>query len=252
MVNIQAKRQARRNFSEAAAGYGRWAGAQMEAAKILAAMMPAAKAGSALDLGSGTGFMAGQVAKKYRKARLTCLDFAPGMAEVCGRKFKNARVICADMENYRTREKYGIITSGFTFQWARNLKRAVSRWYARLETGGVFAFSMPIEGSLNEISEAFGRARAPIMEFPKEGKVMRLLPFKAGFKVKNIVNFYKDPLEALKSLKKIGASYRRKNGSLTAGEMRAGLRRYRERFCGKKRGCRLTYRVLFAVARKGK
>jgi malonyl-ACP O-methyltransferase BioC len=247
MVNKKAKESVRRSFSAAAEGYGRWAGAQRQAAAMLIRMMPITAAKTAIDLGSGTGFMAAEVVKKYRHASLTCLDFAPGMARYCARKFRGANVICADMEKHTPAGRFGVITSGFTLQWARGLKNTVRKWLSRLEPGGVFAVSVPVAGSLKEMTEVFGE-NAPVMKFPPAHSVIAALPKSAAIHVADIVTYYRDPLEALRSLKKIGASYDR-GSRLSAAAMREGLQRYRA-FYGSK--CPLSYRVMFAVARRKK
>ena len=250
MVKKQVKEQVRENFSDAAPDYEKWARAQKQAAKILAASLPALNPEEALDLGCGTGLLTRLVMDKYPGAHLTGIDFAPGMGEAWNKKFRGASFINADIEKFRPEKKYGLITSSFTFQWMQDPAEAVRRSYSWLANGGVLGFCLPLKGSLGELVEAFGGKDAPILEFPKEEAVIRALPAGAKKFVREIGIYYKSPVEAVKSLKKIGAAFRDKPVRNAAAKMRAGLKKFGEMFAKSKKGYKLTYKVLFVVVKK--
>ena len=106
---------------------------------------------------------------------------------------------------------------------------------------------------MREIQSAFGKKRAPILRFPDKEKFKNALRDCGAdilkTRVRDVTVFYDGPVAAIKSLKKIGAGFGT-GRALGYIEMSRGLKKY-GRIFGKKNGkCPLTYRVLFAVARK--
>jgi malonyl-CoA O-methyltransferase len=247
------KEKIRKNFSAAASCYQQWAKAQDRAAGMLVSMLPGIDVRSALDIGCGTGFLTGRLGRKYRNADITGIDIADGMIDSCIKSWPGHRFLRVDAESYRPGKKFGLVASNFTYQWIKDTRGILRKGLNSTATGGIFAFSVPVKGSLRELRSAFGEKRAPILEFPeKDGFISALRKSGAEIlktRVHDVTVFYDGPVEALKSLKKIGAGFDtgRRLGHI---EMSRGLKKYAIVY-GKKSGkCPLTYRVLFAVARK--
>lgn len=248
MVSSLIKKQAQMNFSGAAEAYDLWAGAQREAAEILVSMIPRKKIKNALDLGCGTGILTGLLQEKLSPEELIGLDFAPGMIRHCETKLRRAAFICADIEEFEAIEKYSLITSSFTFQWIDNLRKVLKKCGKWLSRSGIFAFCLPVKGSLYELFNSFGAAKAPFHDFPDEADVIDALHGDKKIEIKDIKVYYKSPVEAVKSMKKIGANYRSRAAVAGAqANMRRGLREYEKTYCKENGKCPLTYRVLFAV-----
>ena len=101
-----------------------------------------------------------------------------------------------------------------------------------LREGGRFVFSTLGPATFRELRESVNKAALlagknglpPFMEFTGSGKLANLLA-KAGFvgiriENKNVVRYYKDAYELLRTLKRIGAKNPNAEGEKTSGEAR--------------------------------
>jgi malonyl-CoA O-methyltransferase len=241
------KHQIRRNFSNAAEQYSGWARVQEQSASMLAAMLPGVKAETVLDIGCGTGFLTGKVMAKLKPEKLTGLDFAEGMTRLCAQQWPGSKFLCVDAEEYDPGEQFSVVVSNFTFQWLGDLPKAMKAFYSWVKPGGFFAFCVPVKGSLKELSGLSGA----FYDFPDETGFLMPLPKPVVRLVEDMTVYYDSPVEAVKSLKKIGANYKEGAGSgkkLT----RAGLKEYGRLYKDSTGKYPVTYRVLTVVVKKRK
>ena len=240
------KDQARNNFSNAAESYAEHAGVQEEAAEILVSMLPEQKAAAVLDIGSGTGFLTEKVVERLGAVEFTGVDFAEGMVKVCRQNWPQHKFVCEDAEKFDPGAEYDAVVSNFTFQWLSDIPGAMRRFYGWVKKGGIFAFSAPVKGSLKELKLISGSFH----DFPEESLLLRGMPGPEKLQIKEMTAWYDSPLDAVRSIKNVGANYtapEKERGRIT----RAGLNDYKKVHIGKDGKYPVTYRVLFAVIRKG-
>ncbi len=164
-----------------------------------------------LDLGSGTGF----VAKHLNKNLNLCeLDLALEMLQQS--PSPNSQKIQADFENLPFKNNsFDILISSFALQWLSDFDKSFSQFFSLLKPKGVFIFCLPCYGSLAELSAAniFNFNQLPKVEDLKNS--LKRSGFKEIFvETKTLKQTFESGVEALKSLKKIGANYSQKNSKI--------------------------------------
>jgi len=140
-----------KNFSLGAKTYDEAAQIQLSTAKDLVDLIrPYLKKNSQiLDLGSGTSF----IAKQISTYEITEVDIAPNMLESWRERPSNIKTICADFEKLTFVEaSFDLILSSFSLQWSSDFVKNFARYFSFLKPGGIFAFALPIKGSLPELS----------------------------------------------------------------------------------------------------
>lgn len=235
------KKIIQKNFSRVAGRYDEAAVVQREAVKELCELVVRHKAsgvrrGLILDLGSGTSFIAKKLLtydkwrseasnlqfaqqrnkKNSKYLRLTPydskifeLDLSAEMLQSWHDRPSNVFPIQGDIENPPFRNhSFDLIISSFSLQWIEDFEKNFSKIFSLLKPSGTFAFCLPTDGSLTELKSA------NIFNFNELPKIKNLKSAlkKSGFTeiffAKKIVKQnFQNGLEALKSLKKIGANY---------------------------------------------
>jgi malonyl-CoA O-methyltransferase len=237
------KEQVRNNFSKAAMQYSAWAKVQERSAAMLVSMLPEERMGSVLDIGCGTGFLTGKVIAKLKPQELTGVDFAEGMAQMCAQQWPESRFLCVDAEEFDPDRKYDAVVSNFTFQWLSDIAGSMRKFYSWIKPGGFFAFCVPVKGSLKELSGVSFHV------FPTEEEFLKMLPKADAKLTSDMTVYYDSPVEAVKSLKKIGANYKDR-GAPEKKLTRAGLEEYGRIYKDSTGKFPVTYRVLTVVIKK--
>ncbi|MBU6141075.1 MAG: methyltransferase domain-containing protein [Proteobacteria bacterium] len=191
------------NFSRGSKTYDEAAQVQLsEARELVALISPYLKKDSRiLDLGSGTSF----IAKQLATYEITEVDISVEMLNSWRDRPSNIKAIQADFENLPFAENsFDLIVSSFALQWSSDFEKNFSRFFSLLRPGGVFAFCLPTNGSLPELS-AFN-----INEFPNNFLIKDALN-KSGFNVeffvqKTVQQNFLNKREAVIFLKRIGAN----------------------------------------------
>ncbi len=180
-----------------------------------------------LDLGSGTGFVAENLialqnksfgSKKPEKdlskdSNIFELDLALKMLQ---KNQNHSFKIQGDFENLPfKKQSFDILISSFSLQWMTNFDKSFLQFFSLLKPKGILIFCLPTEGSLKELSAA------NIFNFNSLPKVddLKTSLKKSGFceistTTENTKQTFESGLEALKSIKKIGANYAEKNSSV--------------------------------------
>lgn len=256
MVKSSIKKQIRQNFSDAAGHYNRWAEAQRKSADRLVSLLPEKTYEEVLDLGCGTGFLIDGLMRSFAPKAVTGIDFAPSMVAVCRQLWPGQRFICVDAEEFEPSGAYDLIASSFTFQWIEDIPSTLGKYVSYLKPGGMLALAIPVKGSLAELRQASLRANGrplPTLEFPEPESILDIFTGMTSclfqYHLEDVSACFDQPLDVLKSLKGIGASFGA-GPAYNVGEMRNLIKAYGNDYCKEKGGYPLTYKVLFLIACK--
>jgi ubiquinone/menaquinone biosynthesis C-methylase UbiE len=173
-----------KNFSLGAKTYDEAAQVQLASAEELVALiLPYLKKDvQILDLGSGTSF----IAKQLAAYEITEVDISAEMLNSWHERPSNVTAIQADFENLPfVKNSFDLIISSFALQWISDFEKNFSQFFELLRPNGIFAFCLPTNGSLEEIQDF------NINEFLVQ---------------KTIQQKFQNNREALKFLKRIGAN----------------------------------------------
>jgi malonyl-CoA O-methyltransferase len=161
------KREMRRAFSRAAAGYD---GAAVLQREVCARMMERLEyvrlqPGRILDAGSGTGWGTRRLAQHYPAAQMIALDIASGMLKAARgsagwwqKLFGGSRQmqVCGDMEALPlAANSIGMVWSNLAMQWCNDLPATFAELNRVLEVEGLLMFSTFGPDTLKELRRAF-------------------------------------------------------------------------------------------------
>lgn len=248
------KKQIEKSFSGAVDNYNEWATVQKKSAWDLISSIEKREYKNVLDVGCGTGFGIEILEENLDCEKITGLDFAPDMAEYCRKKWSNYKFICEDAENFIPTEKYDLIISNFTLQWFENIPLFINNCVNYLNKKGVLAFSLPIEGSFEDLQNyafTINNKKLPLHNFPKKDGIIDIIKYiddvTLKYSVKKYTEIYQSPLESLQSIKKIGASYKN-TSTLSIKEMKnlISSHNYKNHFPL----THVTYKMLFIMITK--
>ena len=147
-----------RNFNSAARKYDATAVLQKKIAENLLERLEVMRATpwTILDLGSGTGWAARQLAKRYRKASVVQVDFARQMLVQSRRAsgwFRSRQVfICAEAGRLPfSAGAFDMIFSNLMLQWCDDQQAVFTEARQILQPGGLFIFSSFGPDTLHEL-----------------------------------------------------------------------------------------------------
>jgi len=155
------KRQVRRAFERAAAGYDEVAVLQRETARRLLQRLDYIQHAprSILDVGAGTGEATLALARRYPKARTIALDFALAMLQRARRRGpwrRRLRCLCGDAERLPLADRsVDLIFSNAALQWCNDLDEVFREFLRVLSPGGLLMFSTYGPDTLRELRESW-------------------------------------------------------------------------------------------------
>ncbi len=208
-------------FSKAAAHYNSHANVQKQAAAHLIKLLANKnQQGVCLDLGAGPLVNTALLQQYF--ATVVAMDLSHAMLNTDKRR--EYLKLCADMDNLPLQKNsVDCVFSNFAVQWSADLPLLFKQLFAVLKDNGRVYLSCVIAGSLHEIKQAFACLddQSRINQFHSSDNVTQYAKA-AGFKVNFAVDTcytdaYKSPLEAIRSIKAIGAT------SLHSNKKRQGL-----------------------------
>ncbi len=150
-----------RNFSRAAPTYDHAAVVQQEVGRRLMARLEfiVNKPECILDLGGGTGYFSGLLAKRYPQATILHLDLAYGMLTYAKRSQPCSPQIlslCGDGEYLPfASDSLDFIFCNCMLQWVQNLKGIFSEIKRVLKPNGLFLFATFGPDTLQELKQSF-------------------------------------------------------------------------------------------------
>lgn len=259
--------QIRRNFSNHANEYDRYAQVQKKVAEKLVTMATADPiSGVALDIGTGTGAVGTRLLERFPDISLTVSDLAHEMTLSAHLNLAGSFAVDADARRLPFRsDTFGLVLSSSVYQWVEDLKAAFDETCRILQPGGRFALALFSTGTLHELEDVFRRSlqqngsQRPFhfQSFPEEDAVCQALD-EAGFSqiesmVKTEEEYHDSFRDLLVGLKKIGAQNASINKSTGLFPRRVLLEMeqlYRHHYRSEK-GVRATYNVLYVICQKG-
>jgi len=117
-----------------------------------------------LDVGAGTGRTTAALMRRYRKARVTALDVAPGMLARARKRapwWRGLPCVSADAVRLPFADNaFDTIFSNLTLQWVTDLDAVFREFQRVLRPGGVLMFSSFGPDTLTELREAWASVDA--------------------------------------------------------------------------------------------
>lgn len=122
---------------------------------------------SVLDIGCGTGFIAQRLIEKgFSSEKILQVDANYDSLKIA-QQFAKTEVFDFNsplMFAQQFPQKFDIITSSMSLQWAKDLPRTIENIKLLLNKNGIFIASIPLDGSLSEIYDAL---EISSFQFPK-------------------------------------------------------------------------------------
>ncbi|RMG33427.1 MAG: malonyl-[acyl-carrier protein] O-methyltransferase BioC [Gammaproteobacteria bacterium] len=157
------KRQARRTFGRAAAGYDEAAVLQHEIADRMLQRLDYVRLQPRriLDIGCGTGRASEALLRRYPRAEVVALDFALPMLEQARRRSRwrrRPRCLCGDMDSLPlAAQSFDLVFSNAAIQWSADPAGAIAEMHRVLRPGGLLMFSSFGPDTLHELRTAWAK-----------------------------------------------------------------------------------------------
>jgi malonyl-CoA O-methyltransferase len=206
------------NFSCQAGEYDRHARVQKQVAARLLQMLPASfpRQGRALEVGTGTGWLAAQFSSACPMATILVSDIAHGMTCRAADRLPRAFAFDAGAEALPVLSStMDLVYSSSVYQWVNNLPLAFTEARRVLVPGGRFMFALFGAETLRELRNSHRHAAAEIgakshvLDFPGEEEIAKGLDA-AGFVGRRVFSemlceHHASVADLLHGLKRIGA-----------------------------------------------
>lgn len=209
-----------------------------------------------LEIGAGTGFLTEKILEIGLSSGLIT-DIAPSMVEKLKdgfSGFSNISVKRLDGEDFKLGQQFNSIVSSSVFQWFSGLEKPFANIHNHLKHGGVFAFSMFIDGTLRELRDISGSLGIPFpgQNYFSSSEVLESLE-KTGFnvhhyKMLDYTVYFRDSLTFLKNIKSVGAVNATEN-RLSTKQLRHIIKCYDEKYASPA-GVKATYTTMFIYSVK--
>lgn len=214
-VNLLAQKTIQEAFDQAASEYDNHAVIQRRVAYHLAKLIGDSSPQSILEIGCGTGFLTESLLNKFPETLYYATDIAPSMIKVCSNKLHNIpnlQTFVMDGERLAlppySPQFFDLICSNLSFQWFEDLPKSLESLWERANTLG---FTTLVQGTFEEWevfchqAGSLSLVRPFLSEEGLNNLCKSLNPDHFTIEIRNEVETFENPLDFLKSLKKIGA-----------------------------------------------
>lgn len=232
-------------FNKAEDSYDEHCYLQRHSGKKLISLLPETSTSSnkILDAGCGTGLITQQLALVYPYQDFLAIDIADRLLAIADNRLKHLGIITqlADFQTLSYKDRaFSLIFSNMALHWSQDIEASFLSLYNVLHENGVFAFSIPLIGSLHEL-----QPYVVINSFFSSAEIKSKLQ-NISYKIitthveKTILKF-KNTRMTLQSIKRIGANF-------TGKKPQPGL--CGKSFLQKANLQKLTYHIGYFVAQK--
>lgn len=192
------------------------------------------------DFACGTGISTREIINVFSCKTLYAIDFCDELLEKAKNKKLGSKVIfiLADFDDVVfLKNSFQLLICNMGFQWALDLKHTLTTLLLQLSDFGVMAFSMPLQGTFNELKNTY---RNYFLDSQSIVDLLEEIGFEIfSFQEENFIEIFNTPIETIRSIKNIGANclIHRKSGE--------GLPSVRLI-----KNTQLTYRIGFFIVKK--
>lgn len=249
------------SFSRAAADYDSVADVQRTVGGwLLQSIKHQQDIRNALDVGCGSGAMTLELAQRLPFAEVDAIDIAEGMLEYAVEVHDHPQIsyYVGDAEEIPFEEKaFDLVYSNFMLQWCPDPVRALTDMRRVLHRGGQLVLSLPGEGSLRELAEAWATVdRTPhVHRFMNEDTLADAVA-EAGYAHADIIQrtlrlHVPDAITLMRGLKALGAHNQHPQRATGLTSPRA-LQRVVDAYEARREpaGLPVTWKVLILEARR--
>jgi malonyl-CoA O-methyltransferase len=249
------KQKIGRAFGRASGSYAANASVQQLAAERLAgriAALPLPTRPRVLEIGCGSGFLTGALARMLPEADLAVSDLSPQMVAACRASLPGARAGYLVMDGERpcfADGAFDLVCSSLAVQWFDDLEGSLTRLCRLLKPGGHLAFSTLLCDSLTEWRRAHSdeglTAGAPDFAAPAELQHFSHATAVLVLSEERVIERHADGAAFVRAMKSIGAATPRQGRApLSAPELKRVLRRFEAA------GAATTYHLGYGLLRR--
>jgi len=211
-----------------------------------------------IDVGGGTGYLAGLLAQRYRQADIVLTDLAHRMLRTARTKLSDETIYVAQADFSALPFADGsvdVIFANMSLHWSLNLRLTLLELKRVLKPTGILVFSLPAAGTFYELSQCLKQ----IDEYTTVNEFHALADIKesitaAGFRQyssyeKIHCEYYDDTQQLLRQLQQTGTNHVKFGTSRYVGRqyfarLASNYEKYRQ-----SQGLPLTYQIISGVGR---
>ncbi len=209
------KKAVARSFSKAASCYDQFAQLQRDIGQQLLTGVKAKKPAKILDLGCGTGYFSEKLCTIYPAGQMISLDLSNAMlCQVEKKQLQQVSCLQGDIDHLPFEQaQFDLIFSNLVVQWSEDLTGCLRQLKKALNSGGSLHFSTLIDGSLDELTQAW----KAVDQYPHTNSFLTLDAVTAAVQqcaFKNLqistetrTLYYENVIEVMRALKGIGANH---------------------------------------------
>jgi malonyl-CoA O-methyltransferase len=203
------KENIRRNFNKASSTYDQYGRIQKIIGEKLITFLFKYKihANQIIDLGCGSGLITQQLAEAMPYKSFHAVDIARDLLVIAKQRLQGHQIEIYEQDFDHLDDNnalFDLIFSNMALHWSLMFKKTLLKIHKKLVKNGLFAFSIPLEGTFLELN------KNSVNYFHSENTILELLSrmgFKqVHFKTDSIVENFDHFTDALNSIKKIGAN----------------------------------------------
>jgi malonyl-CoA O-methyltransferase len=160
-----------------------------------------------IDIGCGTGYVTKRFAERLQYQSFHALDIADNLLNLAKTRLKNFPIqfLEKDFRLFQSKLSFDLIYSNMALHWSENMTDVIANLLTSLKKNGLLAFSIPLAGTFKEISSYVNT-----IDFIDQEKILNEWQV-SFYETQKIVLEFPSMLQALQSIKKIGANYTGKN-----------------------------------------